>query len=134
MKLVLSIFIGIFLAFPTFAKSGSVELTVNPATLETQSSRYYYYNFGNVRVNWSEWADIYLRNTGVEPLNVRGVFIMGSAYWAWSNCPNLLYPGQSCLTRVEFRPWHEGSFTGRLRFAFPYDSIYVDLYGWGVRW
>ncbi|MEK2645778.1 hypothetical protein [Bdellovibrio sp. BCCA] len=134
MKLLMSILLGFFLSHPCFAKSDAVEISVSPSSLSSQSGRYYYYNFGNVRLNFSEWADITLRNTGVEPLNIRGVFIMGSGYWAWSNCPNFLIPGQTCLTRVEFRPWYEGYFTGRLRFAFWDDSIYVDLYGWGVRW
>lgn len=135
MKLLLSIFLASCLSLPIISQAGpSIEVSVNPTTVETQHNKYYYYNFGNVRVNWSEYADIYLRNTGNEPLYVHGVYISGSAFWAWSHCPNYLYPGQSCLTRVEFRPWYDGYFSGTLRFSFPDGSIVVDLYGWGVRY
>ncbi|ASD63454.1 Ig-like domain-containing protein [Bdellovibrio bacteriovorus] len=134
MKLLLSIFLAASLCLPLTTQAAPLEVTVTPSTIETQSHQYYYYNFGSVRVNWSQYADIYLRNTGHEPLYVRGVYISGAAFWAWSQCPNYLYPGQSCLTRVEFRPWYEGYFSGALRFAFPNGSIVVELYGWGVRW
>lgn len=134
MKRLMCMVLAAFLSVPAWAQNEPAEVTVNPNTIETQSRDYYYYNFGSVRVNWSRYADIYLRNTGHEPLHVRGVFISGSAFWAWSYCPNVLYPGQSCLTRVEFRPWYEGYFSGALRYQFPHGSIWVDLYGWGTRY
>lgn len=133
MKLLFIFILEVFFTFPALA-APALELSVNPQKIETHSNKYYYYNFGNVRVNWSEWTDIYLRNTGPQPLSVRGIFVTGSAFWAWSNCPNWLAPGQSCVTRVEFRPWHEGSFSGRLRYSLGDGNIYVDLFGWGTRW
>lgn len=134
MKLLLSIFLGILLYVPGFAAKAPLELSFTADSVNNHSTQYYSYNFGGVRVNWSQYADFYLRNSGNLPLRVRGVYITGSSYWAWSNCPRDLYPGQRCLTRVEFRPWSEGSFYGRLRFAFPDGNIYIDLFGWGVRY
>lgn len=134
MKRLISIILTTFLCGAAGAQTEPAEVTVNPRNIEAQSRDYYYYNFGNVRVNWSRYADIYLRNTGYEPLYIRGVFIAGTAFWAWSYCPKVLYPGQSCLTRVEFRPWYEGAFSGTLRYQFPHGSIWVDLYGWGTRY
>lgn len=134
MKLLLSIFLAAGLYGPLNVNAAPMEITVTPATIETQNHQRYYYNFGSVRVNWSQYADIYLRNTGHEPLYIRGVYISGAAFWAWSQCPNYLYPGQSCLNRVEFRPWSEGYFSGTLRFALSNGNLMVDLYGWGVRY
>nr|BFD59917.1 hypothetical protein CKG001_20240 [Bdellovibrio sp. CKG001]BFD63324.1 hypothetical protein BdHM001_20050 [Bdellovibrio sp. HM001] len=134
MRNLLSIILTMTLQLPVLALASPVELRVSPTTIEAQSSRYYYYNFGSVRVNWSQYADLYLRNTGQEPLQIRGIYITGAAFWAWSQCPEFLFPGQSCRTRVEFRPWHEGYFSGALRFKFPDGNIIVDLYGWGVRY
>lgn len=111
--------------------TNTVELAIDHNHIQTLANKYYYYNFGNVRVHTSQWADIYLRNTGSDYLNVQGVFVTGNAFWAWSNCPNYLAPGASCLARVEFQPWYEGSFNGRLRFKFPGGNVYVDLYGYG---
>ncbi|UXR63282.1 hypothetical protein EZJ49_09350 [Bdellovibrio bacteriovorus] len=134
MKILLSIILTMILQMPVFALASPVELTVNATTIEAQSSKRYYYNLGSVRVNWSQYADLYLRSTGRNPVQVLGVYISGAAFWAWSQCPNYLLPGQSCLTRVEFRPWHDGYFSGALRFKFPDGNIFVDLYGWGVRY
>ncbi|WP_415063874.1 hypothetical protein [Bdellovibrio sp.] len=134
MKILLSIFLVILFCFPNHGAAAPMEISTSSDHLKTQYDKYYYYDFGNVRVNWSEYADIYLKNTGSHPLHLRGVFIQGSAFWAWSNCPTWLSPGQRCLARVEFRPWTNGYFSGRLRFAFPDGNIYVDLYGWGDRW
>jgi len=133
MRFLLGLLLTAFIALPAGAKP-SLEVTLGDKPLKTQYDRYYYYNFGSVPVNFSRYADFTLRNVGNQPVYLRGVFIIGSAFWAWSNCPPYLFPGQACLTRVEFRPWHEGSFNGRLRFAFPTDNIYIDLFGWATRW
>ena len=112
-----------------------VNIEISSDALSAQRNQYYSYNFGSVRVRFSEWADFYLRNNGSGPLYVQGVYLQsGSAYRAWSNCPAYLYPGRSCLTRVEFTPWHEGYETGRLRFALGNGNIYIDLTGWGSRY
>ncbi|MNL45150.1 hypothetical protein D3C87_1677700 [compost metagenome] len=137
MKLISSLLLGALLIFSpaSFAKKSPLNLEISSDVLSSKGNRYYSYNFGQVRVNWSEWADFYLRNTGNGPLYVQGVYISGSsAFRSWSNCPAYLYPGQSCLTRVEFSPWYEGYDTARLRFALSGGNIYVDLGGWGVRY
>ncbi|MFS4461181.1 hypothetical protein [Bdellovibrio sp. HCB2-146] len=137
MKLISSLLLGALLIFSSasFAKKSPMNLEISSDVLSSQGNKYYSYHFGQVRVNWSEWADLYLRNTGNGPLYVQGVYLHGSsAFRAWSNCPAYLYPGQSCLTRVEFRPWYEGYDTARLRFALADGNIYVDLGGWGVRY
>ena len=134
MKTLLSIILTMAIQWPALSLATPVELRVNPATIEAQSNRYYYYNFGSVRLNWSQYADLYLRNTGTEPLQIRAIYISGATFWAWSQCPEYLAPGQACLTRVEFHPWYEGYFSGSLRFKFPDGNIIVDLYGWGVRY
>ncbi|XGC79590.1 hypothetical protein ACES2L_09655 [Bdellovibrio bacteriovorus] len=132
MKLLIGILLVVTLHSLAQAKP-AVQLSINPEQISAKADKFYYYNFGHVPVNFRERADIYLRNTGDENLEVKGIYILGSAYWAWSNCPNRLGPNQVCRTTVEFRPWHDGYFAGRLRFAFPVDNIYVDLYGWGRR-
>lgn len=135
MKFLLSIFLGIYLSSAAFAKLPDIDIhTFDSKKMEVHRDRYYYYNFGNERVNSSQWAYFSLRNSGSTPVNIRGVFIWGIAFNAWTNCPHWLRPGERCLTTVEFRPWNVGYFSGRLRFAFPQDSIYVELSGWGVEW
>jgi hypothetical protein len=99
-----------------------------------ESRNYYTYNFGNVQVNYSAYQYFYLRNIGNYPITLYGVYISGTSYWARTNCPPVLNPGFSCTTQVEFRPWYEGYFPGRLRFQLNTGSEIVDLYGWGVRW
>ncbi|WP_373997651.1 hypothetical protein [Bdellovibrio bacteriovorus] len=133
MKVLLPIFLGLFLSVSSFAAPTPVEIKTQTGQIEAKGDRYYSYNFGSQWINFSRWVDFTLRNTGTDPVQLRGVFIMGSSYWAQSDCPPMLAPGQVCLTRVEFRPWFEGSHHGRLRFAFINDSIYIDLYGWGIR-
>ena len=119
----------------TEAATAAMNFEISSDALTTQGNRYYSYNFGNVRVDYSQWADFYLRNNGNGPLYVQGVYLQsGRAYRAWSDCPAYLYPGQQCLTRVEFRPWYEGYETGRLRFKFANGNIYVDLSGWATRY
>ncbi|KHD89575.1 MAG: hypothetical protein OM95_02240 [Bdellovibrio sp. ArHS] len=132
MKMLLPLFLSLFLTLPAVA-SPSLEIKTQQGQLETKANRYYSYNFGSQWLHFSRCVDFTLRNTGSQPVQLRGVFIMGSSFWAQSNCPPWLAPGQVCLTRVEFRPWFEGSHHGRLRFAFIEDSIYVELFGWGVR-
>ncbi|WII71652.1 hypothetical protein QJS83_14380 [Bdellovibrio sp. 22V] len=144
MRTFLAFFLGTFLsltsdvyakdASPPLAPTSPLQISVNNETLKEESNQYYYINFGSVRVHWSRYENVILRNTGAYPVEIRGVFITGSAFYAWSNCPRWLQPRETCATRVEFRPWYDGHFAGRLRFAFSYDNIYVDLYGWGVRW
>lgn len=134
MKLLLSIIFGLIISMTAFATNNSLELSYNSEEIHPQTTKYYSYNFGSVLVNWSRYADFYLKNNGRSHLNIHGIYILGNSYWAWSNCPRDLAPGQRCLTRVEFRPWFEGFFTGRLRFALPSDNIIIDLYGWGVRY
>lgn len=133
MKHLLSIFLGLTICLPMNATAQILELKTPSAALTVKSSRHYSYNFGQVPINWHRWAEIRLRNNGPDPLIIRGVFITGSTYFSWSDCPPFLAQGQSCNTHVEFRPWREGFFPGRLRFAFSSESIYVDLFGWGVR-
>ncbi len=136
MKLLSSLVLGALLAFQpaSWADTSSKELTITTDTITAERNRYYSYSFGQVRVNWSEWADFWVRNNGHSPVYMQSVYVYGSAYRGWSDCPSYLYPGQSCLTRVEFRPWHEGYETGRLRISFSTGSIYIDLSGWGVRY
>ena len=136
MKSLVTLFVSALIYFPAQAKESSpqLEIKINQEQQEIQTQSSYHYNFGGVRVHWSRWADIYLRNTGHEYLPIHNVYVSGSAFWGWSNCPRYLAPGYSCYARVEFRPWHEGSFYGRLRFEFPYRGINVDLYGYGTRY
>lgn len=136
MKLLILLTFGIFLNLPALAdvSRNPFEISIAPDAIQEQHNRYYSYNFGTVRVNWSQYADFVLRNTGSSVLHIRGVYISGTSYWAWTNCPRYLRPGQRCLARVEFRPWSEGYYTGRLRFALSYGNIFVDLYGWGSRY
>lgn len=134
MKTLTQLLFGILISFPALAHSSSLEITKNSDSIQSQGNQYYRYDFGLVRVNWSQYADFSLRNTGSTPLPIRGIFISGSRFWAWSNCPAVLSVGQRCWTRVEFRPWWEGSYYGRLRFAFPDGNIFIDLYGWGTRY
>lgn len=133
MKLLASLVLGALLSVQSlsFAETKSTEISIKADSLSAQYNQYYYYNFGQVRVNWSEWADFWLRNTGNGPLYIHSVYVYGTAFRSWSNCPVYLYPGQSCLTRVEFRPWYRGYETGRLRFQFSNGNIFVDLSGWG---
>lgn len=133
MKLALSLLLVSIASLTNIALANSVEYQINSSQGDTQSSKQYYYNFGSVRVHSSSYADLYLRNTGNDPVHIRAIYISGAAFYAWSYCPNILHPGHRCLTRVEFRPWHEGYHSGALRFKFPHDSIIVDLYGWGWR-
>lgn len=137
MKFLSSFLMGalLLLSPTTFAANEAMNLEISSDAISTQGNRYYSYNFGQVRVHYSSWADFYLRNNGNGPLYVQGIYLQsGSAYRAWSDCPAYLYPGQQCLTRVEFRPWYEGYETGRLRFKFAEGNIYVDLSGWGTRY
>jgi hypothetical protein len=141
MKFLSSFLMGalLLLSPTTFAatetSTGAMNLEISSDAISTQGNRYYSYNFGNVRVRYSQWADFYLRNTGNGPLYVQGIYLQsGTAYRAWSECPAYLYPGQQCLTRVEFSPWYEGYETGRLRFQFAGGNIYIDLSGWGSRY
>lgn len=137
MKFLTSFLMGALLLLnpTTFAAQEPMNLEISSDAISTQGNRYYSYNFGSVRVRFSEWADFYLRNNGNGPLNVQGVFLQsGTAYRAWTSCPAYLYPGQQCLTRVEFSPWYEGYETGRLRFKFSGGNIYIDLSGWGSRY
>lgn len=133
MKLLLGFIFGIFISLPSFAAKSTLEISLNTQSAQDLATQYYSYNFGSVRVNWSQYADFYLRNNGTSPVQMRGVYITGISFWAWSNCPRVLLPGQRCLARVEFRPWSEGSYFGRLRFAYLGGNIYINLYGWGVR-
>lgn len=133
MPVLLSFFFGLFFQLPGHATPNSREFSITAKSLQEQSNQRYSYNFGSVRLYWSQYADFYLRNTDSQALPLRGVFITGSSYRAWSDCPRTLSPGKRCLTRVEFRPWTEGYFTGRLRFAFPDENIYVELFGWGLK-
>lgn len=97
-----------------------------------RQSQYYSYNFGNVQVNCSQWAYITLRNNGYDPVSLYGVSVYGPGFNGWTDCPYYLEGGQSCTTRVEFRPWNPGSYNGRLDFRLSSGNIYVDLFGWGV--
>lgn len=124
----------LFLLPPVLAKAQFLEVAVAPDFLEIQADQNYYYNFGHAALNTTRWTDIILRNKGPGPLIVRGVFVAGVGFWAWSDCPPYLGQGQWCRTQVEFRPLYEGYFSGRLRFAFTNDNIYIDLHGWGTRW
>lgn len=134
MKYLLSIFLTLFYS-QGFAKSSpSVELTTSESKNMHAVANRYFYSFGNQSIHYSQWTYFTLRNNGAEPLYIRGVFIIGSAFDAWTNCPINLPPQRSCLTRVEFRPWYVGFFSGQLRFAYTNDSTYVDLSGWGVDW
>lgn len=134
MKMLIAISVLIFGLLPTssFAKQ-SYQLSVNNQNLKAKADKYYYYNFGHVKVNFRERLNLSLKNTGDEDLNIRAIYISGNSYWAYSNCPNMLPPNQVCYTWVDFKPWHEGFFSGRLRFAFTEDNIVVDLSGWGIR-
>lgn len=127
---------GMAATTPTQANNDKrLNIEISSDALSAQRNQYYSYSFGSVRIRFSEWADFSLRNNGSGPLYIQGVYLQsGSAYRAWSNCPAYLYPGRTCVTRVEFTPWHEGYETGRLRIAHGNGNIYIDLSGWGNRY
>ena len=137
MKFFSSFLMGALLVFaPTsFAATEPLTIDVSSSSASTQGNRYYTYNFGQVTINYSEWADFYLRNNGSAPLYVQGVYLQsGIAYRAWSSCPAYLYSGQQCLIQVEFRPWSTGYETGRLRIQLSTGNIYIDMSGYGSRY
>lgn len=136
MKLLFGLALSCLLSLPAWSAPPAspqqqVEIEISDGA-STQHSRRYSYNFGSVRVNWSEWAYITLRNTGYGPVSIYGVSVYGAGFSGWTGCPYYLYGGQSCTTRVEFRPWSQGYYNGRLDFRLSSGNIYFDLYGWGV--
>ncbi|MNJ94762.1 hypothetical protein D3C87_124640 [compost metagenome] len=142
MKIFLTLALASIIALPAWSSSSptmpdpttpqdQLEVTISDSPA-TEGHRRYTYNFGNVRVNWSQWAYINLRNTGYSTIRVYHVNIYGSGFSGWSSCPYYLHGGQVCSTRVEFRPWSRGYYSGRLDYILSSGNIYVDLYGWGV--
>ena len=135
MKLLVTLILSLSFSLTVPAKNNApLELSVSADSLSNRSTERWTYNFGSVLINTSRFADFYLKNIGSTPLKIRGIYLSGGAFWAQSNCPEFLQPNHRCITRVEFRPWSEGSFYGRLRYVLVNKVIYIDLYGWGVRY
>ena len=130
MKLITTALLGLLISLSSFAAdSKNLEITVNENQIEAAANQYYSYDFGQVFINSSSFANFNIRNTGSGVLAIHGIYIGGATFTAWSNCPAYLNPGQACGARVEFRPWYDGYHRGRLEFRFAQDSIFVDLFG-----
>ncbi len=115
------------------AVNGSLVAQEQAADFEITHNEYYRYNFGHVWLNNRVSAEFIVTARGPANSIIRGMRISGSMYDAYSNCPRVLVPGQSCSVFVYFWPRFEGSHWGRLDLAFADKTIVIDLYGWGVR-
>ena len=120
-----------------FAKgSGHLEIKMVPpippapvAPAPTQD-QYLTYNYGMTQVGWDQPAAFYLTNNGTTAMTVTQIDISGFSYWAQSNCPSVMNPGDRCIAQVDFRPTNRGFFPGRLTFETTGGNIYIDLSGW----
>jgi hypothetical protein len=140
MKLLVSLFLASLVSLSALASEPKKATTAKPTEIvitneaQAQNSQYYSYNFGSIGVNWRISADFVVRNNSSYTLYFNNITISGSSYRAYSGCPYQLYPGQSCVTRVDFQPWYVGYQYGRLGFWFSHGSIIVDLTGYGTRY
>ena len=133
MKFVFSLILSLMLAPTTWAQTKNIVINVGDDHNMRIQTQYTSYNFGRVPVNGWASANLTLRNVGGGPLWVNGIDIWGTGFSGWNQCPQVLYPGYYCNTRVDFRPWHRGEHTGHMTYWLnPGGNIYVDLYGWGA--
>lgn len=122
-------FLVVALLFSSLAAQASSNLVI---TAEPQRSpdKYYNYDFGAVFVNTRTATDFTLTAEGDEPTEIEGIRISGIEFSGTSNCPKVLQPKQSCVTRVYFWPTRKGfSFSGQLSFYMKAHDIYIRLYG-----
>lgn len=95
---------------------------------------YYSFNFGPTPVNSIRYTYITLTSTGSGNLYLDDITLWGAGFWGRWNCPRVMPPGAQCSVYVEFRPWYEGNFSGRLTFCTSAGNYIMDLFGWGTRW
>ena len=139
MKTIMSILMSLFFTLPSFAntdenKSKGLEIKISEDSMQSQEHINSSFNFGNVPIGQSRWANFRLTNTGYGNIAVFNIYVSGGGFYAWGSCPYWLYPGQSCYTRVEFRPWYQGGHSGQLTYSTSAGNYYVYLYGWGYYW
>lgn len=95
--------------------------------------QYLNYNFGRQFVNSRRYVDFTLTAKGPDATVIKEITIGGSGFSADTDCPNVLSPGKSCITRVYFWPPFEGDYWGNLNFYLNDGNIYVRLLGQAVR-
>lgn len=89
-------------------------------------------DFGWVEVHTTEYRYLTFENNGEEDLTNVTLGLRGdSAFGGATNCEDVLPAGTSCDIRLDFRPWHIGSFWGTLVADSDQFNAEVDLWGYG---
>ncbi len=113
-----------------FAPLASFAQAQSAVSLEAQGrDQYYNYSFGSVFENTRAYADFTLTARGDAPLEVRRILISGIMYDAYSNCPQILAPMQTCTIRAFYWPRSRGPHWGELTLMLNEGNIYIRLFG-----
>ncbi len=89
-------------------------------------------DFGTVDVNQTESRMLRFENNSNDPITDIVITLSGdTAYGGATDCEEILPAQDYCLIRIDFRPWHSGYFSGRLRIDSLEFAADVGLRGWG---
>lgn len=91
-------------------------------------------DFGFVEVNTTEYRMLRFENNSEEDITGIEMTITGdTAFGGATNCEDVLAAGATCDIRLDFRPWHTGSFWGDFHVRADNFDADVSLRGWGER-
>ena len=111
----------------------SIEASAPSETHTLLGDQYYSYNFGSRYLHSTIYTDLTLTARGPAPVELRAINWSGTSYSVYTNCPTILYPGQTCITRVVFQPRWVGSHYSDVIFSMRDGRIIVRFYGYGLR-
>jgi len=93
-------------------------------------TQYLSYYFGRVPLNSRQSVSYTLSNlSDKSDVKIERITIGGMFYSADTNCPDILKPGQKCLTSIAYWPSFEGSHHGELVWYTSDGIIVLSLWG-----
>ncbi len=90
------------------------------------------FDFGDVPIGEAYYTTFDLTAPDDQSIEISDIMIDGEMYSAFTNCPDVLEPGESCQTEVVFEPTSEDEHFGELDFFTNVGNIRVYLAGTGV--
>ncbi len=122
------------LMFASVSQASVSVRALQPSATENSNDQYVSEFFGNVRLNFSQYAAWEITNNGDQAITFAAMNLRGMMFYGNTNCPDTLEPSQKCTVQVRFTPTMVGSHTGALDVLISDGhNIFFDFWGYGIQ-
>ena len=127
MKWGISLLLSFFMYSQVALASSVIPLEVSGT--QTNSIQRLSYNFGRVMVHSISQVIFRVSNTGTADIQRERFSMSGADFRAYTDCPVIMPPHESCSLKIVYTPMTVGSDYGQMQMIFNDSGIVIDLYG-----